>query len=285
MPSGRSLISMSKGSIFQLLARGAVSEEHAEFLYKIRRRNISIRLLQIAILLSFFLTWEIAARMGWINAFLMSQPAKIFNLFIKMFSNGQLYEHVSITLMEVIIGFSLGTILGTIIAIMFWWSDYLYNLLEPYLVILNSIPKVALGPVIIVWMGNGPQSIIIMALLVSIVVTIMMLSSGFREVEENKIKLLETLGATKKQVLTKVILPASIPTIFAVLKVSIGLSLVGTIVGEFLVSKAGLGYLIVYGGQVFNLNLVMTSIIILSIISGLMYYIIVILENKIVKWN
>ena len=274
-----------KGSLYNLLTRGSMSEDHANYLHKLRKRNISIRLFQFVILLSIIITWELSARMGLINTFLMSQPAKVLEVFLKMVNNGQLYEHVGITLLENIIGFSLGTILGTIIAVLLWWSDYLYNLFEPYLVILNSIPKVALGPVIIVWMGNGPQAIIVMALLVSIVVTIMMLSSGFREVEDNKIKLLETLGASKKQILFKVILPASIPTIFAALKVSVGLSMVGTIVGEFLVSKAGLGYLIVYGGQVFNLHLVMTSIIILSIISGLMYYLIVMLENIIIKWD
>ncbi|MFW6377469.1 MAG: ABC transporter permease, partial [bacterium] len=210
---------------------------------------------------------------------------RIWNLFIEMCNDGRLYTHIRVTLVEHLIGFSSGTLLGTLIAIMLWWSDYLFDLLEPYLIILNSIPKVALGPVIIVWLGNGSTAIIVMALLVSIIVTIIMLTGGFREVENNKIKLLHTLGANKKQVLFKVILPASVPNIFSAIKVGVGLSLVGTIVGEFLVSKAGLGYLIVYGGQVFNLHMVMASIIILCIIAGLMYYLIVLLEKMIVKWR
>ncbi|MDI3547589.1 MAG: NitT/TauT family transport system permease protein [Halanaerobiales bacterium] len=273
------------GVIYQWLTRGAVTADHAEFLFQLRKRRITIRILQIAILLAFIGLWELMGQMGWINTFLMSQPSKILNLFIKMCQNGQLYHHIKITLTENIIGFSSGTILGILIAILLWWSDFLFNLLEPYLVILNSIPKVALGPVMIVWLGNDSPAIIVMALAVSIIVTIIMLINGFREVESNKIKLLQTLGATKKQILFKVILPASVPTIFSALKVSVGLSLVGTIVGEFLVSKAGLGYLIVYGGQVFNLHLVMTSVIILCIIAGLMYYFVLLLEKLIIKWR
>lgn len=276
---------MFKKLLFTWFSRGALTEDHAQFLYDLRKRWFSIRVIQVTILIAFFITWELLGYYEYINTFLMSQPSKIWNLFIEMCQSGRLYEHIKITLIENIIGFSSGTILGTIIAILLWWSDYLFNLLEPYLIVLNSIPKVALGPVIIVWMGNGPTAIIVMALAVSIIVTIIMLINGFREVEENKVKLLETLGASKRQVLTKAILPASIPTIFAAVKVSVGLSLVGTIVGEFLVSKAGLGYLIVYGGQVFNLHLVMLSIIVLSIIAGLMYYLIVLLEKMIIKWR
>lgn len=267
------------------LKKGAVSEEHAVFLLQRRKRKLVTRLLQISILLSFFALWELLGYLGWINTFLMSRPTKIYNLLLEMGSSGELLFHIRVTLFEVLLGFISGTILGTLVAIILWWSEFLFDLFEPYIVILNSIPKVALGPVIIVWMGNNPSAIIVMALAVSIIVTIMMLTNGFREVEERKVRLLETMGATKKQILSKVILPASIPTIFAALKVSIGLSMVGTIVGEFLVSEAGLGYLIVYGGQVFNLNLVMTSLLILCVFAGLMYYAIVMLEKILVTWS
>ncbi len=276
---------MFKSFIKGMLSKDAVSEDHAIFLCNVRKRNITIRFFQLFILVSFFLSWEILARTEVINSFLMSQPSKMWDLFLQMSMDGRLFQHIRITLIEDIVGFTLGTFFGTLIAISLWWSDYLFELLEPYIIIMNSIPKVALGPVIIVWLGNGPAAIIVMALLVSIVVTILMLTNGFREVESNKIKLLKTLGAKKIQILLKVILPSSIPTIFSAIKVSVGLSLVGTIVGEFLVSKAGLGYLIVYGGQVFNLHMVMTSIVILSIIAGLMYYLIVLMEKIMVKWK
>ena len=271
--------------IYQWLTQDAETKAHGVFLYNRRKRQISIRLFQVSILVFFFGLWEVAAHMEWINTFLMSQPSQIWHTFTDMVLNGKLFHHLQVTMTEHMIGFVSGTIMGTLIAIALWWSEYLYNLFEPYIVILNSIPKIALGPVIIVWLGNGPQAIIAMSLLISIIVTIMMLINGFQEVEENKVKLLKTLGASKRQILFKVILPASIPTIFSALKVGVGLSLVGTIVGEYLVSKAGLGYLIIYGGQVFNLHLVMMSVLLLSIIAGLLYYLILLLENWIVKWK
>lgn len=276
---------MFKKILYKIFAIKAKTEAHGDYLFNLRKKRFVIRLLQISILLIFFISWELLAHYELINTFLMSRPAKIWTLFINMCQNGKMFLHIKVTLIEVFIGFLSGTILGLITAVILWWSEFLYNLFEPYLVILNSIPKVALGPVIIVWLGNDSTSIIMMALLVSIVITIIMLINGFHEVEGNKIKLLKTLGASKKQILFKVVLPASIPTIFSTIKVSTGLSLIGTIVGEFLVSQAGLGYLIVYGGQVFNLHMVMLSIIILSIIAGLMYYLIFILEKAIIKWR
>jgi NitT/TauT family transport system permease protein len=161
----------------------------------------------------------------------------------------------------------------------------LSRILEPYIVVLNSVPKVALGPIFIVWLGNGIPAIIVMGLAISLIVTIMMVFSGFAEVDQNKIKLLRTFGANKWQVMTKVVLPASLPTIVAALKVNVGLSLVGTIVGEFLVSQAGLGFLIVYGGQVFKMSLIMASVVILCVASALLYYGVTWLENRLLKWK
>lgn len=276
---------MSKKFLKNILTRDAVSKEHGLYLYNIRKKNIIIKTLQLSFLIITIILWETLAHKEVINSFLMSQPSKIYNMFVEMLISGEIYHHIKITLIENLIGFLSGTLIGMLIAIMLWWSNFLYKLCEPYLIILNSIPKVALGPVLIVWLGNGPISIIMMALLVSVIVTIIMLSNGFHEVENNKVKLLRTLGANKRQILFKVILPASVPIIFSTIKISIGLSLVGTIVGEFLVSKAGLGYLIVYGGQIFNLHMVMLSIIILCIIAGSMYYIIVLLEKFIVHWK
>lgn len=151
------------------------------------------------------------------------------------------------------------------------------------MVILNSLPKVALGPVIIIWVGAGMPAIIVMALSISLIVTILDILNGFLHTDKEKIKMAETFKANKLQILTKIVIPANIPTFFNTLKVNIGLSLVGVISGEFLVSKGGLGYLIVYGGQVFQLDLVMTSVIILAIVAALMYQSIVLLEKKFVK--
>lgn len=173
--------------------------------------------------------------------------------------------------------------LGTAIAIILWWSEFLSKVSEPYLVVLNSLPKIALGPVFIVWIGAGPVAIIVMTLAISLIVTIMEVLNGFLAIDQEKIKLVHTFGGSKYQVLTKVLLPASLPTLINALKINVGLSWVGVIVGEFLVSKSGLGYLIVYGGQVFKLDLVMTSVIILGVAAALMYQAIVYLEKWLVK--
>ena len=192
-------------------------------------------------------------------------------------------EHLRITCIETLVGFLLGTVLGALIAIILWWSPFISKVSEPFLVVLNALPKIALGPVIIIWVGAGMQSIIVMALAISLIVTILDILNGLLLTDKEKIKMAETFNANKFQILTKIVIPANIPTLFNTLKVNIGLSLVGVISGEFLVSKGGLGYLIVYGGQVFKLDLVMTSVIILAIVASIMYESIVILEKKIVK--
>ncbi len=180
-------------------------------------------------------------------------------------------------------GFLIGTILGTGIAVLLWWSDFIARVLEPYLVVLNSLPKIALGPIFIIWIGPGPMAIIVMALAISLIVTILEVLNGFLSVDPEKIKLVQTFGANHLQIFTKVVLPANVSSIINALKINVGLSWVGVIVGEFLVSRAGLGYLIVYGGQVFQLDLVMTSVLILAVAAALMYQGVVWLEKKLVK--
>jgi len=266
-------------------ANGTISIEHQNWLKKVKQRKYMINITRILILLGFIVFWELAANLKIIDPFITSQPSRIYKTMITLHHDKSLYLHTFITTYETIIGFVAGTILGILLAIFMWWSDFLTKVLDPYLVVLNSLPKTALGPVIIVWVGAGQPAIIVMALLVSFVVTILGVLNGFLEVDEDKIKLLKTFGATKIQILTKVVLPASIPTIISALKINVGLSWVGVIVGEFLVSKAGLGYLIVYGGQVFKLDLVMTSVIILAVIAALMYQGVAWIENRYMKWK
>jgi NitT/TauT family transport system permease protein len=264
---------------------GQISEEHREFLERVKRNKIYVRVTQIAILIFFFLAWELAADCGLIDPFITSQPSRMVKTLINLHNNGSLYTHIAYTLMETIGGFISGTLMGIIIAVMLWWSDFLAKVLDPYLVVLNSLPKIALGPIILVWIGAGAPAIITMALIISLIVTIIGVYNGFKQVDEDKIKLLKTFGATKFQILQKVMLPASISTIISAMKINVGLAWVGVIVGEFLVSKAGLGYLIVYGGQVFKLDLVMTSVIILAVLAALMYQFVSWIEKKMIKWN
>ncbi len=253
-----------------------------EYLYNEKRNKKIIKSTQLFLLLFFIIVWETLATFGVIDAFITSKPSTILNTFFSMITNGLLL-HVSITCIETIIGFFLGTFIGTFIATLLWWSPFLSKVLAPYLVVLNSLPKVALGPIIIVWFGAGMPAIITMALAISLVVTILDMLNGFSNTDENKIKMIKSFGANKIQTFTKIVFPSNIPTLLNVLKVNIGLSMVGVITGEFLVSKNGLGYLIVYGGQVFQLNLVMTSVIILGIVATCMYCAVTLLEKILTK--
>lgn len=259
------------------------SSEHIDFIKKVKRKNRLITITRILLLVIFIVQWEVTARLKIVDPFLVSQPSRIVNIMFKLLNEGQLIRHIYITCVETIIGFVAGTIIGTLIAIMLWWSDFLNKVLEPYLVVLNALPKIALGPILIFWIGNGQPAIIFIALTISLIVTILSVLSGFNEVDEDKIKLVKTLGATKFQILKYVVLPSSIPNIISTLKINVGLSWVGVIVGEFLVAKEGLGFLIVFGGQVAQLDMVMLSIIILSIIAYLMYLVVSKIESIIIK--
>ncbi|MGI6678683.1 MAG: ABC transporter permease [Dehalobacterium sp.] len=267
------------------LSNTSHSPEHAQFLQKVHRRKLSIRFTQIFILIATFALWEIFAQLKIVDPFITSQPSRIIQTIRTLSEGGVLWHHISVTCLETIIGFLLGTVLGVLIAIALWWSEFLSKVMEPYLVVLNSLPKIALGPVFIVWIGAGPAAIIVMTLAISLIVTILEVLNGFMATDKEKVKLVEIFGGNKFQVLTLVLIPSSFPNIINALKVNVGLSWVGVIVGEFLVSKAGLGYLIVYGGQVFKLDLVMTSVVILGIAATLMYQGVIFLERLILKKN
>lgn len=216
-----------------------ISNDRKKYLRKKRIKKISILVTQISILIAFIAIWEFAANRELIDSFIMSQPSKILKTFINLSSN-DLLMHIQVTCNETLIGFLLGTGIGIIIAIMLWWSDFLSKVSEPYLVILNSLPKVALGPVIIIWVGAGTSAIVTMAIAISLVVTILDILNGFLETDKEKIKMARTFNCTKLQLLTKIIIPANISNFINSLKINIGLSMVGVITGEFLVSKAGL---------------------------------------------
>ena len=259
-----------------------ISEERRQYLAKIKREKIAVLCTQIIVLVIFIVTWEVLANLKVIDSFITSQPSRILNTFMNLSSN-DLITHIIVTTYETIVGFLLGTSLGSIIAIILWWSKFLEKVTESYLVVLNSLPKVALGPIIILWVGAGTPAIIVMAMAISLVVTILEILNGFNKTDKELIKMANTFKCNKFQVLTKIVIPANISTFISSLKVNIGLSLVGVISGEFLVSKAGLGYLIVYGGQVFKLDLVMTSVLILGVLAGVMYGAVLLLEKIISK--
>lgn len=261
------------------------SPQHSLYIKKIKRETILIWVLRILILVALVGLWELFATLEVIDPFISSCPSRIFKTTINLFNEYNLLHHISITLYETIVGFLLASGIGYVIALALWWSERLRRVLEPYIVVLNSLPKIALGPIIIVWFGSGSKAIIFMAVLIGIIVAIITMLNGFLATDKNKILLLRSMGANKLQILFKLIIPGSLPTLISMLKISVGMAWIGSIMGEYLVSRAGLGYLIVYGGQVFKLDLVMASTVVLCILAALMYSIVALLERIIIKHN
>ncbi|PAE33802.1 ABC transporter permease [Neobacillus sp. YX16] len=256
---------------------------HKNYLHSLTIEKRWVRFYQVIIFLVFFTGWEISSQQRWIDPLLFSSPSKIWNLFLEKFQDGSLLSNLGVTLTETIFGFILGTLLGTLLAALLWWSPIFSKIIDPYLVILNAMPKVALGPILIVALGPGYPSIIAMGAIISVIITTLVVYTSFKEVDPNYLKVLQTFGATRFQCFKEAILPASFPTIISTLKVNVGLSWVGVIVGEFLVSSRGLGYLIIYGFQVFNFTLVFLSLLVIAVVATIMYQLVELLEKKLIK--
>ena len=248
-----------------------ISEERKLYLINRKKERLLKNFCRFAFLGFFILLWEVSGKLGLIDPFIFSSPLRIANTVIKLSKTGELLYHTLVTTLEALTGFVLGTFLGILISSLLWWQEFLKDVAEPYLVILNALPKIALGPVFIVWLGSGFTSIVVIALTVSIVVSILEILSGFLQTDKDMIRLVRSMGGSKADVLFKVVFPANIKNIVSSLKINMGMSWVGVVVGEFLISKAGLGYLIVYGSQVFKLDLVMASVVILAFVAGIMY--------------
>ncbi|MCM3571240.1 ABC transporter permease [Neobacillus mesonae] len=256
---------------------------HKRYLKSLQIEKRWVLLYQAIIFILFFGCWELLSQKQWIDPLIFSSPSKIWELFLAKIQDGSLLSNLGVTLTETVFGFILGTLLGTLLAAILWWSPMISKILDPYLVILNAMPKVALGPVLIVAMGPGYPSIIAMGAIISVIITTIVVYSSFREVDPNYLKVLQTFGATRLQCFKEAILPASFPTIISTLKVNVGLSWVGVIVGEFLVSSKGLGYMIIYGFQVFNFTLVFLSLLVIAVFATIMYQLVDLLEKKLIK--
>jgi NitT/TauT family transport system permease protein len=259
------------------------SIEHKKFVKKEKTKSFLINLSRFLILILILGLWEFVAQKNIVDPFIISSPSRIVKQTILLYENGTLFLHINTTLTETIMAFLLSTIIGLAVAIILYSLKFLHRILEPYLVVLNSLPKIALGPLIIIWVGVGTKAIVTMGILICVIITIINLLNSYLEVPAEKIMLLKSMGANKFQIMTKLVFPATLPNFISTLKINLGMAWVGVIMGEYLSSKAGLGYLLVYGGQVFKLDLVMTAIIILCILSGIMYAIISLFEKLITK--
>lgn len=260
-----------------------VNLEHKKYLKNLRLTTIKVIICQILILALFILIWQLLSDYKVINTFLCSSPKKVIQTIISLYNSNDLLIHIWITIKEILISFFIGSLIGIIFAAILWWSPFLSKVLDPYLTIFNSLPKVALGPIIIIWAGANQNSIILMALLISTISTIISVYVGFKHTNKISIKLFKSFRANKFQIFTKVVFPSNLNTIISSLKINLSMTFVGVIMGELLVSKQGLGYLINYGSQVFNTNLVITGIILLGVLTSILYFLIILLENKVKK--
>ena len=254
------------------------------FLYQHQQYKRKIHFLRIFIFVVFLVLWELAADLSWINDFIFSSPKRLVTCFVQMLMEGIIWQHVSITLLETMISFVLVILFTILIAVLLWAKKSVSDVSEPYMVVLNSLPKSALAPLLIVWLGANVRTIIVAGMSVAIFGSVINLYTGFREADPEKLKLIRTLGGTKKDELTKIVLPSSVPLILSVMKVNIGLCLVGVIIGEFIGARQGLGYLIIYGSQTFKLTWVLMSIVILCIIAIGLYAILDFIEKHAQKW-
>ncbi len=204
------------------------SLEHKKYLSNIKKRKYITRGLQILILVGFIAIWQILADKEIINTFISSSPKKIITTIIELHKGNNLYHHIWVTFYETIISFSIGTFLGCLIATILWWNPFISKVLDPYLTVLNSLPKVSLGPIIIIWAGAGIKSIILMALFISVIITIINVTQSFNDTDSNKIKLMKSFQATKSQIFFKLILPSNKNTIVSAAKINISMSMIGT---------------------------------------------------------
>lgn len=260
-----------------------VSTYQRDFINNDRRRRRLVAFCQILILVLFISLWEGTTRLGILNDFIFSSPSRIVKTFVTMAGDGTVFYHIGITLFETFLSFFIVLVAGILLSVLLWWNRSISSVLEPYLITLNSLPKTALAPIFIVWLGNNMKTIIVCAISLAIFGTVINLTTSFTQMDPDKLLLIKTLGGSRKDMLSKVIIPGSVPNIISNMKVNIGLCLVGVIIGEFLSANAGLGYLIVYGSQVFKLDWVLMSIVILCIIATALYALLNLIEKVYLK--
>ncbi|MCI9438446.1 MAG: ABC transporter permease [Lachnospiraceae bacterium] len=266
---------------FQRKKEAAELTKQEEFVKKHRRHHHEIASWRTILFVLFLVLWEISADFKWIDSFFFSSPSRVARCFAEQLQNNSMLSHIGVTLFETLFSFLLVLLFSLLVSTLLWYSPKLSEILEPYLVVLNSLPKSALAPLFIVWLGTGSRTIIVAGMSVAIFGSIISFYTGFQQVDPEKITLIYTLGGSRRDAFSKVVLPGSIPILLSTAKVNIGLALVGVIIGEFLAARRGLGYLIIYGSQVFQLDMVITSIIVLCIIALGFYKSIQIIEHQI----
>lgn len=259
-----------------------MSKEQKEFLRKYKFDKRVTLFSQVMIVILILVGWELLSRYNIINPFIFSSPSKVVKTIYGLYVDGNLINHIWVTVYETLIAFVIGLFISLVISIVLYLYNKIYKIVDPFLTCLNSLPKVALGPMIVIIAGANVKSIIVMAVLINVIVITTVILNGFYGTDKVRLKLMHSFGANKYQILKYLVIPSSYKTIISSFKLGISMSLIGVISGEFLVSRAGLGYLIIYGTQVFNLDLVVSGILLLVIISYILYKAVMYIEDILV---
>jgi NitT/TauT family transport system permease protein len=238
---------------------------------------------QLAILVLTLGLWELGVRAGRIDPFFWSQPSAIWRTAIVFVTQGSALYDTWFTVSATLVGFLVGTVSGAAIGLSFWWSRNVSAVLEPFVIVFHAVPKLAFAPLIILLFGIGISSKIALAIALTMVISILAAHGGVKALDDDLVRLMYTLGASRWQVFTKVVIPSSMPWIISSMRINIGMALAGTIVGEFVSSQHGLGKLILYAGSTYEMALIWVGIIVLSAVAVGMYAAVIRLERVLLR--
>jgi NitT/TauT family transport system permease protein len=241
--------------------------------------------LQTAAVIGFFALWEIGVRFGFISGFLVGSPSGIFALAFKMIGSGELLSDTWYTLFEAILGFVIGTVCGSLLGMALWYSVFVARLVEPFIVAINSVPKIALAPIVILWFGTGLVSKVALSVSLTAIVALIAAYQAAKDADVDLQSLLISMGASKHQVFYKAVVPSTLPSIIATFRINVGFGLVGAVVGEFISSQRGLGHMIYTASSLYDLNSVWVGLFTLMIVGFVLYYVIDMIERASLPWK
>jgi NitT/TauT family transport system permease protein len=255
-----------------------------------KRRNVFDSLigrsaLQILAVVGFFLLWEAAVRWGWLSGFLVGQPSGVLRNLISSIANGSLFADTGYTIFEAILGFAFGTVIGSVIGLALWYSVFVARLVEPFIAAINSVPKIALAPIIILWFGTGLLSKVALAISLTSIVALITAYQAAKDADKDLQALLFSMGASKQHIFKRVIAPSTLPAIIATFRINIGFALVGAVVGEFISSQHGLGHVIYVASSLYDLNTVWAGLFTLMLVGFLFYHLVEVTERWLLPWK
>jgi NitT/TauT family transport system permease protein len=249
------------------------------------RRNVLVLACQISVLVVLLVAWELATAQSALNAFLFGSPSAVWGFLVEMWSNGSLFTDTRVTAMETLLGFVVGNVMGTLIGLALWYSRFVSQVVQPFIVALGSIPIIALAPICIIWFGTGLISKVAMATLSVVVVALITTYKGAMSVDIDQINLMRTLGASKRHIFRKLIVPASLGDIFAGLKLTVGFALIGAIIGEFMSSSQGLGHAIFKAGSLYIIPKVFAALVVTIALALCLTYVVGKIEKILTPWR